>query len=49
MSRRLLILLALIYLISPVDLMPGVPVDDILVLLVSVLAQIQRERLDYYE
>lgn len=49
MSRRWLILVALFYLIWPVDLMPGVPVDDILVLLVSVLAQIQRERLDYYE
>ncbi len=49
MNRRLLLLVALIYLIWPLDLMPGVPVDDIVVIVLSVLAQMDRDRLNYYE
>ena len=49
MNRRLLLLVALIYLIWPLDLMPGVPVDDIVVIVLSVLAQMERDRLTYYD
>ena len=39
MDRRVWIIIALIYLIWPADLLPGVPIDDIIVLLISALAQ----------
>ena len=34
-----LIILTLIYIISPVDLMPGMPIDDIMVLLLQIFIQ----------
>ena len=49
MNRRFWLVLALIYLIWPMDLMPGVPIDDIIVVVASVLAQMERDRLDYYD
>ena len=45
-SERILLVVALIYLLSPVDLLPGVLIDDIIVLVLSALAQRSRERLE---
>lgn len=45
-SERILLVVALIYLLSPVDLLPGVLIDDIIVIVLSALAQRSRERLE---
>lgn len=36
LARKLLIVAAIIYVISPVDLMPGVPIDDVIALIAAV-------------
>ena len=46
MDRRVWIIIALIYLIWPVDLLPGVPIDDIIVLLLSALAQLPGSKIE---
>ena len=49
MDRRILLIVALIYLFWPVDLLPGVPIDDIIVIAVSLMAQKSRESLERIE
>ena len=46
MNKRMWIIIALIYLIWPADLMPGVPIDDIVVLLISALAQMPGSKIE---
>ena len=46
MDRRVWIIIALIYLIWPADLLPGVPIDDIIVLLISALAQMPGSKIE---
>ena len=49
MDRRILLVVALIYLFWPADLLPGVPIDDIIVIAVSLMAQKSRESLERIE
>ena len=49
MDRRILLIVALIYLIWPADLLPGVSIDDIIVIAVSLMAQKSRESLERIE
>ena len=49
MDRRILLLVALIYLFWPAGLLPGVPIDDIIVIAVSLMAQKSRENLERIE
>lgn len=49
MDRRILLIVALIYLFWPADLLPGVPIDDIIVIAVSLMAQKSRESLERIE
>lgn len=45
--KNLLIILAvLIYVISPVDLLPGIPVDDIIVGLLGLVSVLRNNRLN---
>lgn len=49
MDRRILLIVALFYLFWPADLLPGVPIDDIIVIAVSLMAQKSRESLERIE
>lgn len=45
-TKGMLIILILLYIISPIDVCPGSPVDDIIVLLLGIAANKNRGNVD---
>ena len=43
-KKGMLIMLILLYIISPIDACPGSPVDDLIVLLIGIAASKNQER-----